>query len=91
MDIPLHSDFITRFEGGGACGLGMAKNLHIGETDPVCGSVALPHTPDVQVVETIIVELVVEVCVYVWGKGGTLHVHIMYVHFCSCKHAGTFH
>ena len=59
MDTPLHSDFIPRFErnGGGSGGVCIPQDLDVGEPDPVGGSFTLPHTLNVEVVQTIVVQL----------------------------------
>ena len=62
VDAPLHSDLVPWFEDGGRSrgGVGVAQDLHVGKPDPVGSSLSLPHTLDVQVMETIVVQLVRE-------------------------------
>lgn len=66
MDIPLNTDFVPWLEWGGAWRLGVAEDLDIAETDPVSGSLTLPDTLDVEVIKTVIVQLIE-------GRKGPLH------------------
>lgn len=79
MDVPLNTDFVSWLEWGGALRLGITKDLDIAKTDPVRGSLALPDTLDVQVIQAVIVQLNE-------GREGTLphfgfqlgHTHLNY-------------
>ena len=57
MDTPLHTDFVPRLEGGGVWGLGVAEDLNAGKADPVGGTFTLPATLDVEVIQTIVINL----------------------------------
>ena len=59
MDTSLHSDLVPRFErfGGSGGGVCVAQDLHVGKADPVGHSFALPHALDVQIIQTVVVQL----------------------------------
>ena len=57
VDAPLHTDFVPRLEGGGVLGLGVAEDLNTSKADPVGGAFTLPAALNVEVIQTIVVNL----------------------------------
>ena len=57
VDAPLYTDFVPWLEGGGVWGLGVAEDLNAGKAHPVGGAFTLPATLDVEVIQTIVINL----------------------------------